>query len=91
MKLAIERNLIYAYMPMDIHNPYKKNFTLPYSENGTVIDGHYWGAEEQMLIDVLGDLIRHVKYKKSKPKKDVLQACISRFNVSNVNDEFVSQ
>ena len=89
MKLAIERNLIYAYMPMDIHNPYKKNFTLPYSENGTVIDGHYWGAEEQMLIDVLGDVIRHLSYKKSRPKKDVLQARISRFNLSNVNDEFV--
>ena len=89
MKLAIERNLIYAYMPMDIHNPYKKNFALPYSENGTVIDGHYWGAEEQMLIDVLGDVIRHVKYKNSKPKKDVLQAWISRFSVSNVDDEFV--
>ena len=89
MKLAIERNLIYAYMPMDIHNPYKKNFSLPYSENGTVIDGYYWGAEEQMLIDVLGDLIRHVKYKNSKPKKDVVQAWISRFNVSNVNDQFV--
>jgi hypothetical protein len=64
MKLFTERNLLYIYVPLDFHNPHKKNYALPISKNGTVVYGEYWGADEYMLIDILADWIRNGLYRK---------------------------
>jgi hypothetical protein len=88
MKLAAERNLIYAYTPMDIHNPHKKKFPLPFNEGQTTVSGEYWGAEEQMLIDVLGDILRISAYKNAKPQIIALKRFISTFDKDMVDTYF---
>ena len=88
MKLITERNLIYAYTPLDIHNPHKKNFALPFSDQGTEIHGAYWGAQEYMIYDLLADSIRKFAYQKSKPRKSVLKSYISRFSKNTVESNF---
>lgn len=88
MKLITERNLLYAYTPLDIHNPHKKNFSLPFSDNGTTVCDQYWGAREYMLIDILGDTLRKYAYKNSKPKRSVLKQFISRLDSNTVKTNF---
>jgi hypothetical protein len=88
MKLVAERNLIYAYAPMDIHNPHKKKFTFPFNEGQTTVSGEYWGAEEQMLIDVLGDILRISAYKNAKPQKVALKRYISSIDKDMVGTHF---
>ena len=70
MKLITERNLLYAYTPMDIHNPHKSKLTLPHTDEviGTTVSGQTWGAEEYMIIDVISDIIRIVMYGNRRPK-----------------------
>ena len=79
MKLFTERNLIYIYVPLDFHNPHKKNCTLPISKNGTAVYGEYWGADEYMLIDILTDLIRNGLYKKIHVDKNLTKNVQSYF------------
>jgi hypothetical protein len=88
MKLIAERNLLYVYSPLDIHNPHKKKFPLPFSDSGTVVHGQYWGAEEYMIFDLLGDILRKFVYQKSRPKKADVKRYISRFNYHTIETHF---
>lgn len=88
MKIAVERNLIYAYTPMDIHNPHRDKFPLPYNDGQTTVAGEYWGAEEQMLFDVLGDVLRRSAYQNAKPQKVQLKRFISQIDKDGVDTRF---
>ena len=88
MKLITERNLIYAYTPLDIHNPHKKNFPLPFSDQGTEVHGDYWGAQEYMIYDLMADALRKIVYQNSKPGKAVLKRNISIFSKYTVETNF---
>jgi hypothetical protein len=90
MKLATERNLLYAYTPMDIHNPHKSKLTLPLEDKtiGTTVYGGVWGAEEYMIIDVLCDMVRLIKYNNRKPKAAEVKESISSFTSKQVEEQF---
>jgi hypothetical protein len=90
MKLITERNLLYAYAPMDIHNPHKSNLTLPFSDNliGTTVYEGVWGAEEYMVIDVLSDILRYLEYMNKKPRASEVNKKISRFDSRAVEGFF---
>jgi hypothetical protein len=93
MKLATERNLLYAYTPMDIHNPHKSKLTLPVEDktNGTTVYRGIWGAEEYMIIDVLCDMVRLIKYNNRKPRTAEVKESISSFTSKQVEEQFKGQ
>lgn len=70
MFLSTERNLIYEYIPLDIHNPYKHKIKFPLTKNNITIHQGFWGAEESMLLDILCDVFRKKMYQNKKPKKN---------------------
>ena len=90
MKLITERNLLYAYTPMDIHNPHKSKLTLPMTDkvNGTTVYQGVWGAEESMLIDTLADMVRITAYGAKKPGLKEVTTNISWLNSKKVEDHF---
>jgi len=90
MKIATERNLLYAYAPMDVHNPHQAKLTLPYSnpEVGTTVTAGKWGAEEQMAFDILTDILRIAIYPKRKPTLKDIKEWASKYEPDTVKEEF---
>jgi hypothetical protein len=90
MKIATERNLLYAYAPIDVHNPHQAKLVLPYTnpEIGTTVTAGKWGAEEQMVFDILTDIMRVAIYKNRRPTRREVKKWASKYDPEIVKEEF---
>lgn len=87
MKISVERNLLYAYTPMDYYNPFKYKLSHPFTKPNieTTVHAGVWGAREAQAIDILTYILKLQIFKKGPLKHNPTSMSItSQLNKSQI-------